>query len=214
MSKLTYTETQNTKNNPEKLVVFLHGYGSNAEDLISLAPDFAEALPDAHFISPNAPFEFEGGFPNAYQWFSLYDVTIEDIEEQVRKANEILGDFLDEQLARFDLSDEDLILVGFSQGAMMAMYHSLRREGEICGVLSYSGKLVGIDDMDSEIRSKPRMCLVHGTDDSVVPFESLGEAELVLGKYDVEVEAHSIVGLEHGINTEGIEIGKEFLGSL
>ncbi|MFC1659281.1 alpha/beta hydrolase [Pseudomonadota bacterium] len=211
---LTYVETQNTQNHPKKLVVLLHGYGSNAEDLISLAPEFAEVLPDAHFISPNAPFEFEGGLPNTYQWFSLHNVTIEEIEKQVILANEILGNFLDEQLARFGLKDENLILIGFSQGAMISMYHSLRREEEILGVLGYSGKLLGIDDMDSKVHSKPRMCLIHGTEDSLVPFESLGEAELVLGKYGVKIEAHSIVGLDHGINSEGIEIGKEFLGNL
>src|SRR5437868_14996046 len=84
------------KSLPEYLMIFLHGYGSNGEDLISLAPDFAEKIPNMHFISPDAPFKFEGGF-TGYQWYSLMDRATEKMLYGANVAEPILNNFIGSQ---------------------------------------------------------------------------------------------------------------------
>ena len=198
-------------NKPDKLVIFLHGYGSNGKDLIGLATEFAKVLPNAHFISPNAPFEFEGFIHDGYQWFSLSSYDPELIYPQIIEANNILDQFINLQLKRFNLEHKDLILTGFSQGSMMSMYNSLRSGDKFGGILAYSGKLILPTSLGEVIGSKPRMCLVHGTHDSVLPHDHMIEAKDLLEKIEVPHEVHSIEGLDHGINSSGIKIGMSFL---
>jgi phospholipase/carboxylesterase len=200
---------------PKKLIVFLHGYGSSGEDLIALARDFAHDVPDAHFVSPNAPFDLEGGsFFGGYQWFSLTDRDPKIIYPQILAANRILDVFLDSQLKRFNLTYSDLILVGFSQGAMMANYSALRNSTKISGVISYSGRLILPKWLGEEMTSKPKICLIHGKEDDVVPFDCFLEAKEILEKEQISFEHHALDGLGHGIDHHGLRIGKQFLSQL
>lgn len=198
-------------NKSNKLVVFLHGYGSNGRDLITLATEFAKVLPSAHFISPNAPFKFEGFINDGYQWFSLANDDPKLIYPQIIEANNILDQFINLQLKKFDLNHQDVVLIGFSQGSMMSMYNGLRSENKFGGIVAYSGKLIVPTLLGEEVKSKPSICLVHGTHDSVVPYINMIEAKDLLEKMKVPNEAHSIEGLDHGINFDGIKIGKNFL---
>jgi phospholipase/carboxylesterase len=182
---------------PEQLVIFLHGVGADGNDLIGLAPYFQKALPHARFISPNAPFPFDMA-PYGYQWFT------QDFDEEARllgaqRAAPILNAFIDAELARDGLTDANLALVGFSQGAMMSLHVGLRREKPVAGIISHSGLLVGLDLLRTEMRSSPPILLTHGTADPVLPFAFLGEAEAGLKSLGLSVEAHPRPGLPHGI---------------
>jgi phospholipase/carboxylesterase len=199
---------------PKKLIVFLHGYGSSGEDLIALARDFGHDVPDAHFVSPNAPFALEGSFFGGYQWFSLINRDPKIIYPQILEANYILDAFLDSQLKRFNLIYSDLILVGFSQGAMMANYSALRNPVKNYGVISYSGRLILPTWLGENVASKPKICLIHGKDDDVVPFDCFLEAEKILKKEQIPFESHALEGLGHGIDHHGLRIGKQFLSKL
>jgi phospholipase/carboxylesterase len=160
---------------PKQLVVLLHGYGSNGDDLIGLAPFFAQALPEAEFLSPNAPFPCEIA-PFGFQWFGLEDRTPEMMLGGVRVAAQILEPFLDAELAKRGLTDRDLALVGFSQGTMMSLHVGPRRPNRIGGILGFSGSLIAPQLLVDEIRSRPPILLVHGTADQVVPFGALAQA--------------------------------------
>jgi phospholipase/carboxylesterase len=194
----------------KQLVILLHGLGSDGNDLINLAPEFADALPDAHFISPDAPFACDMA-PIGYQWFSLLNRDPELILDGVREAAPILDGFITEKLEELGLDDSNLALIGFSQGTMMALHTALRRENKIAGVLGYSGSLVGAEHLGREMQSKPQICLIHGDADEVVPFESLEFAENSLSEQDIEIITHERPNLGHSIDYEGIEIGKKFL---
>lgn len=198
------------KENPSKIFIFLHGYGADKNDLIGLAPEFAAHFPDAYFVSPNAPFRCDMS-PFGYQWFGLNNFTEEEISNGVRKAAPILNSFIDEQLEKFSLEEKDLVLVGFSQGTMMSLYTGLRREKEVAGIIGFSGLLVNGENLRKEIASRPPVCLVHGTLDPVVPFFHLETAKATLEELGVPVEAHSISGLMHGIDGDGINAAIEFL---
>lgn len=194
----------------KKLVVFLHGLGADGEDLISLGQVFGQVLPDAQFVAPNAPEPCDMA-PFGYQWFSLQDRAYPVMLAGVQAAAPMLNHFLDRQLDILGLTDEDMALVGFSQGTMMALYTALRRPNCCAAVVGYSGALIAPELMEAEIRSKPPVCLVHGDADPVVVFDAMGAAESGLQAAGVSVETHARQGLGHGIDPEGITIAGEFL---
>ena len=200
-----------SKEKPKKLMVFLHGYGASGEDLIDLAKEFKHIQPDAHFVSPNAPFDLEHQFSAGYQWFSLASYDPQIIYPQILEANRILDIFIESQLQRFGIDYQDLILVGFSQGAMMAMYNSLRNAKQNGGIIAYSGKLILPTWLGEQIKSKPKICLVHGKEDLVLPFDNFLEAKKMLEQEQIPFEHHALDGLGHGIDHHGIRIGREFL---
>lgn len=194
----------------KQLVVFLHGLGADGNDLISLTPEFAETLPDAHFCSPHAPFPCDMA-PFGRQWFSLMEWTEAAMVEGSRRAAPILSRFLDEKLVSLGLKDANMALIGFSQGTMMALYTALRRPKPCAGIVGYSGALIAGKALEGELKSKPPVCLVHGAMDMVVPYGALHDAESRLSALGVPVEAHTRPLLGHGIDPEGIALGNAFL---
>jgi phospholipase/carboxylesterase len=195
---------------PRKLVILLHGLGADGNDLIGLAPVWAPLLPDAEFVSPNAPFPCDMA-PYGFQWFSLQDRSPEGILAGVRAAAPMLDAFIDDALAARGLEEKDLALVGFSQGTMMSLYVGLRRARAVAGILGYSGRLIGAESLAAEIKAKPRILLVHGDADSMVPFQSLEQAAAALAAVGVPVDTIARPGLDHGIDEEGLKAGGRFL---
>ena len=195
---------------PRQLVVLLHGVGADGNDLIGLAPVLARVLPDAEFVSPNAPFPCDMA-PYGYQWFSVQDRIPEAVVAGVRAAAPMLDAFIDEELAKRGLEGSDAALVGFSQGTMMSLYVGFRRAQPVAGILGYSGRLIGSDTLAQEIRSRPPTLLVHGDADPVVPYSSLTAAETALKALGVPVETVTRRGLGHGIDEDGLKHGARFL---
>jgi phospholipase/carboxylesterase len=195
---------------PRRLVILLHGLGADGNDLIGLQQYWGRLLPDAEFVSPNAPFPCDMA-PYGHQWFSVQDRTPEAMLAGVRAAAPILDAFIDEELAKRGLTESDTALVGFSQGTMMSLYVGLRRENPVAGILGYSGRLIAPELLAGELRSRPRTLLIHGTVDPVVPFESLAHAETALKEAGVPVETLACRGIEHSISPDGLERGGRFL---
>lgn len=202
---------------PKQIVLLLHGVGADGNDLIGLAPLFQQVLPEALFISPNAPEPFDMA-PFGYQWFSLRDpadptrfITDAGKLQGALKTLPVLNAFIDRLLAEHDLEDGALALIGFSQGTMMALQTGLRRAKPVAGIVGYSGVLLGVDRLEREIRSRPPVLLVHGDADEVLPVAALPAAETALKKLGVPVEAHVHRGLGHGIDEVGVRRGLAFL---
>jgi len=197
-------------NAPKSVIIFLHGLGADGENLIGVAPYMAETFPDTVFHSPNAPFGFDM-FDQGYQWFSLADRTPEKILAGVQKAAPILNQYIDEILAKYNLDESKLALVGFSQGTMTALHAAIRREKKIAGLVGFSGNLIAPDLLAAEAKVKPDICLIHGDADDVVPHASLAAAERALKKAGFNAEAHTRPFLPHSIDMGGIEIATKFL---
>ena len=170
----------------KQLIVFCHGLGSDGKDLIGLAPYFAKTLPDAFFISPNAPFQYDLA-STGFQWFSLENSSPESRLSGVEIAAPILNSFIDKQLEELNLDDKYLALVGFSQGAMLALHVGLRRSRQMGGIIGYSGSLIGEDLLQTETVSRPPVLLVHGDTDEIVPPDALQQSVNVLKSAGVEV---------------------------
>lgn len=192
------------------LVVLLHGVGADGDDLIELAPHWADRLPHAAFLSPNAPFPCDLA-PYGRQWFSLQDRTPAALLAGARMAAPILDAFLDAELAARGLGPDRLALVGFSQGCMMALHCGLRRPAPPAAIVGYSGALVGAERLAAEAAGRPPVLLVHGDMDQVVPFAALAQAEAALRAAGVPVETHACPDLDHTIDAEGLGLGSAFL---
>ena len=198
-----------------RLVVFLHGYGADGNDLIELGRAWQQMLPDTAFVSPHAP-EPCGQAPTGRQWFPL---TFRDPDERwigVNKAAPALDRFLDAELARHKLAPSALALVGFSQGTMMALHVGLRRAIQLAAIVGYSGLLVLPNNAEpeaiaAEIKSRPPVLLVHGDQDDLIPPQALFHASQALAALEVPVEWHMSTGVGHGIDGEGLRHGGEFL---
>ncbi len=193
-----------------KLVIFLHGLGANGDDLFSLVPYFKTLLPQAYFISPDAPFPCDMS-PFGKQWFSLQMRDENNILAGVNKVSPIINKFIDDKLSELSLSDKDLILIGFSQGAMLSMHVGLRRKNQIGAIIAYSGALIAPRLLDKQILSKPPICLIHGEADMVVPFVAFNDALNALKRNNVSVQGYSSKNLGHGIDPYGIKIALNFI---
>ncbi len=198
---------------PEQLAILLHGVGADGNDLIGLAPRFQNALPGALFLSPHAPFSFDMA-PFGYQWFSIGDFAPEARLAGARAAAPILDAFIDAQLAEHRLDEDRLVLIGFSQGTMMALHVGLRRERRPAGIVGYSGMLAGAEVLAGEIRSRPPVLLVHGDADPVIPIQALPAAVKGLKAAGVQVDSHVRPGLGHGIDDDGVRLGVAFVSGI
>ena len=160
MAELDGPRLEPRSGSARQLVVFLHGYGADGNDLIDIGRAWQDLLPDAAFASPHAPRPC-GQAPVGREWFPL---TFRNPEERWAGANQaapILESFLNNELNRRDLLPGALALVGFSQGTMMALHVGLRRAVAPAGIVGYSGMLVmpekvELDAFAAEIRSRPQ----------------------------------------------------------
>ena len=208
--QLSYKEFSRNNTKIEKLVIFLHGYGANGENLLALAPEISKSLTNAKFIAPNATYQCDIGLPDSYQWFTLAQADPVKMSIEITESNSILDNFIKTQLEKHNLTKKDLILIGFSQGAMMSMYNSLRSSEEPAVILALSGRLI----LPPEIKSKPKIFLIHGTDDDVVGYHFLREAEDGLKEIGIEFESRSLDNLGHSIDYRVVKIIQNYFTTL
>jgi phospholipase/carboxylesterase len=203
------------------LVVFLHGYGADGNDLIELGRQWRTLLPQAAFVSPNAPERCPGA-PMGRQWFALSSRSPDDpagAQERwdgVVKARGPIDAFLDAELQRLGLDDSKLALVGFSQGTMMAMHVGLRRTRAPAAILGFSGMLVGPERLNEATAhdsrgAPPPVLLIHGDQDPLIPIDAMFLAADALAQADLPTQWHVAPGVGHGIDNGGLRHGGEFL---
>jgi phospholipase/carboxylesterase len=193
----------------KQLVVFLHGYGADGNDLIGLGREWARVLPNAAFVSPNAP-EACGMAPTGRQWFNLTMRNPGEIGRGVAQAAPALNAFLDAELERLRLPSRSLALVGFSQGTMLALAVGLTRNPAPAAIVGYSGALAGVESLP-ELGNSPAVLLVHGDMDEVIPVDAMMIAREQLAVAGLPVEWHVAPGVGHGIDGEGLRLGGAFL---
>jgi phospholipase/carboxylesterase len=198
---------------PRQLVVLLHGYGSDGSDLISLASHWQDLLPDALFVSPNAPEPVDGN-PFGFQWFRLDVDRIRGRIEGAALARPYVMEFLKALWAQTGLSAKDTILCGFSQGAMMALHVGISLEEAPWGIIAFSGALVEPSGFADGNKARPPICLIHGDLDTVVDPALSAEAAEVLRAQHYEVNYHVSHGTGHGIAPDGLAFASAFIAGL
>lgn len=199
----------------KQLVVFLHGLGADGDDLIELGEQWRDWLPDAAFVAPHAPDPC-GNVPMGREWFPLTMTDPQEFWRGVTYAGPGLDALLDQELARYGLPPSQLVLVGFSQGTMMALHVGLRRQTPPAAIISYSGLLVledgkGPESLKAMSRTAPPILLIHGDRDDVVPVEMFFFSKEALAAAEIPCQWHLSAGLAHGIDGEGLRQGGLFL---
>ena len=199
----------------KRLVVFLHGYGADGNDLIEIGRAWQGLLPDTAFVSPHAPRPC-GQAPQGREWFPLTFRNPDERWTGVNAAGPGLEQFLEAELTRLKLPPSALALVGFSQGTMMALHTGLRRTVPPVAIVGYSGIFVlpenaAPDAVAGEIKAKPPVLLIHGDQDELIPVQALLQGAQALAALEVPVEWHISPGVGHGIDQEGLRHGGEFL---
>lgn len=195
------------------VVVFLHGYGADGHDLLGLSDPLAPHLPDTVFVAPNAPERCTIN-PAGYQWFPIPYIDGSSEEEAANgliTAAADLNAFLDGVLEEEGIAPDQMILVGFSQGTMMALQVAPRRAAAVAGVAGFSGRLLQPEALEDEAVSRPPVLLLHGDQDDVVPPESLPEAANALTAAGFEVYVHVMKGTAHGIAPDGLSVALAFI---
>ena len=192
-----------------QLVVFLHGYGADGNDLIGLGREWARLLPHAAFVSPHAP-EPCAGAPMGRQWFNLTFRQAGELVAGVKHAAPALEAFLDAELKRHNLGPRALALFGFSQGTMMALGVGLARKPSPAAIVGYSGALATIEALPAP-GTAPAILLVHGDMDELIPVDAMFMAREQLAQAGLAVEWHVAQGIGHGIDAQGLQLGGSFL---
>jgi phospholipase/carboxylesterase len=195
---------------PRELILFLHGVSSNGDLILPVRHRLRTSFPQALIVAPHAPKSCGSG-DEAYQWWRLKDLKPRSLAAGVRQAAPALNRFIDEMLAATGLSDDRLVLTGFSQGAMLALQTAISRPRPIAGVAAFSGMLAHRAMPWRLFGQKPPVLLVHGTDDTIIPPSAHFDAERRLSAYGCRVEAHMRTGLGHRINGAGYVLGERFI---
>lgn len=210
------TDLKSARKGPAKadaVVVFLHGYGADGADLLGLADPLAPHLPGVAFHAPDAPEPCVNN-PFGYQWFPI--PWLDGSSEAQAKASmgrsiDLLNGFLDKVLADEGLTADRMVVVGFSQGTMMALHVLPRRAHAAAGIVGFSGRLLAPELLAAEARVKPPVLLLHGDQDQMVPFEDMTLAGEALETAGFTVYGHVMKGTGHGISPDGLSVALSFL---
>jgi phospholipase/carboxylesterase len=197
----------------DSLVIFLHGYGADGNDLLGLADPLAEHLPNTMFMSPDAPNSCKMN-PMGYEWFPIPRMdgsTQEQANAGREAAAEVLNAFLDDVAKETGIPAKKTFLLGFSQGCMMSLHVAPRRAEAFGGVVGMSGSLLEPEKLAAEAIQKPPVLLVHGDQDDVVPFAEMEKAANALTAAEFEVYALVSKGTGHGIGADGLGAALQFI---
>ena len=199
-----------SKNKPKQAIVLCHGYGGDGKDISALAINWQRFLPDAIFLCPNAP-EICAINPQGYQWFDSISEKEDVIFEKSLIAEEKLSKFLDQVFDNFQLEPINLALVGFSQGCMISIQVGLKKKEQINCLIGYSGKIINKKHLSDNINSRPKIFLMHGANDTIVPPTHLLEAKEYLKNNGLKIKTKLFNNCEHRIPVEGSSLGLGFL---
>ncbi|MGF9764617.1 dienelactone hydrolase family protein [Microvirga sp. 0TCS3.31] len=202
-----------TRSNPDALVIFLHGVGSNGQDMMALADTWRPSLPGIAFAAPDAPFAFEHG--PGRQWFSIAGVTDQNRPQRIAAARPAFDQVIRMELERHGFVDrlDRVVLVGFSQGSMMLLDAVVSGRWPVAAGVAFAGRLASPPPF--EPAHGTRLLLLHGSADGVVPAMEMSQAHAALHAYGLDVDSRLFPGLGHTISPEGAALARAFIaGSL
>ncbi|MES2214690.1 MAG: prolyl oligopeptidase family serine peptidase [Pseudomonadota bacterium] len=191
----------------KSLMVLLHGLGSNGDDLFSLVPYFKTSMPDTYFFAPDAIEPYDQA-PFGYQWFSLKDRSEEVKIQELERVFPTINSLIDAKKTELELEDADIILCGFSQGAMVSLYLALSQDKQYKAVIAFSGALIKPAKV---CKTKTPICLIHGMEDDVVPYSNMKQASEILQELGFEMETFAVPNLGHSIDMTGLKKASTFI---
>ena len=210
--KLTYIiKEPKTKSDKNPLLLLLHGYGSNEQDLFS----FANELPDDYYVvSSRAPYDMQYG---SYAWYAInFDADenkFSDVE-QAKLSRDLVANFIDELVEKYDIDSKNVTLVGFSQGCILSYAVALSFPEKVNRVVAMSGylnqEMLSADYLKNNL-SNLKIFTSHGTVDQVVPVEWGRKAKPFLDNLGITT-VYKEYPIGHGISPQNFYDFKQWLG--
>ncbi len=210
--ELLYTAHVPTGAGPFPTVIALHGWGASAHDLVGLAPIFNGGR--SLVLCPQGPLELQSGPGKVgYGWFPLESGEPTDPDE-VRKGVDALQRFIDEALALHPADRRKIVILGFSQGGVMAYDLALRNPTAYAGLVALSSWLP--DPMAESIPANPELAnlqtlVIHGTQDSMISIDRARESRDALAKLGVSASYHEYE-MGHEISPDALQQLISWLG--
>ena len=200
------------ENNEEikKAIILFHGFGGDGKDISMLSYNWKRYLKNTIIICPDAHEKCLVN-PMGYQWFDLSNQNSSYILEESLKAEEIINKFISEIKDKFKLKNNDICLSGFSQGCMMIINLALTNKNDYNCVVGFSGKIIDKENLSTRIKSRTKVLLIHGEQDSIVPINHLLDAKDFLLRNKIDVETNIIKNCEHSIPIEASSIALNFI---
>jgi phospholipase/carboxylesterase len=200
------------KKDKNPLLLLLHGYGSNEEDLFS----FATELPDEYFVvSARAPFDMMYG---SYAWYAInFDADENKFSDigQARESRDSIASFIDELAANYAIDADNVTLIGFSQGSILSYAVALSYPGKVQRVVAMSGYFnaeIASDDFASNDFGSLKIFASHGNVDQVIPVEWARNSIPVLEKLGIPV-VYKEYPVGHGVAPQNFFDFKNWLQS-
>jgi phospholipase/carboxylesterase len=205
-----YPEIVSLNGHPKKLMVLLHGLGSDGDDLISLVPYIQNQLPDYHFISPHGIEAYDMA-PYGRQWFSFRDrnpdIVYKLFEQNIPRVRAIIK----AKQQELGLKDQDTVLCGFSQGTMVSIYLTLTNDQPYAATICFSGRLIAPKLIKN---TKTPFCIIHGEDDQILPVEESFHIAHYLDEHKIQNQILTTPYLAHSIDDKGLSFALRFLKNL
>ena len=211
--KISFKRLKPKSSKTNSIVIFMHGYGADGADLLSIGNVLADHLPDTLFIAPDAPTICQMS-SLGFQWFPIpsMDGSSESAAiQELDKITVVANDWIDDLIFDAGVNHENVFLFGFSQGTMLSLFMGPQRKKVLGGIVGFSGKLINLDVLKKRIQTRPPILLIHGDEDQVVSPNCLPEAFDELIKLNFNVTKHISVGIGHGIAPDGLTKALEFL---
>ncbi|HSH98201.1 MAG: esterase [Methylophilaceae bacterium] len=148
----------------EQLFILMHGVGGSPANLMPLVNKLRGVYSSAAFLLPEGTYPFDGG--SGRQWFSIKEVSEENRYTRVENALPALHDLIVAAQERFKLAQQNIVLGGFSQGAIMSLEYSVAHNDIVGSVLAFSGRFA---KLPTKAPAFTKLHLFHGQEDNVMP---------------------------------------------
>ena len=191
-------------------VILLHGYGGDGKDISLLTLNWKRFLKNTVFLCPNGHEKCEIN-PAGFQWFDLSRDDEEYILKNTIKAENIIKKFIEEIKVKYQLSNNDIVLSGFSQGCMMSINSAVTSVEKFNCIVGFSGKIINKDNLQSRIQSKSKILLIHGDKDEIVSSNFLLEAKDFFERNKFDIQTNLIKDCGHHIPIEASSLALSFI---
>ena len=191
-------------------IILFHGYGGDGNDISMLSLNWKRYMPNTVFICPNGhePCDLN---PSGYQWFDLSKDDPAYILEQSINAENVINKFIEEIKLKYNLSNKQICLSGFSQGCMMSLNVGLTSKNRFSCIVGFSGKIINQNNLKKRIKNKTEILLIHGDADQIVPSINLLEAKDFLIRNNIKVDTLLIKNCDHHIPIEASSAALNFI---
>ena len=215
--------TYSTHIKPSKLVFMLHGYGDNAENFINIASYLDKKEWGARYIALNAPTSIPN-YSIGNQWFDIYPggkyiseaspKEISVIRREIAKAIKKIETSINNNLKKFKLKHNQCVLLGFSQGGMMAFEFGNYLQNSLGAIAIFSGRVMEKEEINNTYFKATPIFISHGNQDDILNIDNFYKSTSFLKKNNFNYVSHEIEGDTHTISAKSIELFKKFLKNI